>query len=324
MRHSNKRRNQTGFTLLEVVLALVLITLFMGTLFAVVKSSITASVEIEKVQQEDYEWSRFVALCRQTFESLPSTAILTLTSESQGLNAYQELTISGMPECLAFGVSPFSYQDTILALKPEPNQESNITSYFLGLYREDLVPKESTRARGTIDVATTVFAPADEQGRVWLPLLRDIQSLQWRFYEESSKEWKETWEESELPPLVELHLYKLDSTIPYRMVFSIPTTKLTQSNGTSTNRNSAASNNTGGQNGQGQQQNGNNSGNGQQGQQGGGRNGQNGGRGDNQERGRRGRNNSTEGQSQGGNSNNSSPRSENPRGNSQPNPPSRG
>ena len=123
--HSISQKSRQAFTLLEVVIALTLLTLFSGTLFSIVRGSVVAATEIEKVQQSNDQLNRFIALCRNTFQNLPSTAILTLTSTGQGLTPLQELTISGMPECFPFGASPFSYKDTILGLRPDVEATQN-------------------------------------------------------------------------------------------------------------------------------------------------------------------------------------------------------
>jgi hypothetical protein len=62
----------------------------------------------------------------------------------------------------------------------------------------------------------------DDQDRMWHPLIRGVTSLKWRFWKESSDEWLETWEETNLPDMVEMQLLMNGRTTPLRMVYSMP------------------------------------------------------------------------------------------------------
>lgn len=252
-----------AFTLLEVVIALTMLAMFSGTLFALIRGSVKAAAEIQQVQKDNDQVNRFIAICRQAFQNLPVTAILTLTVTETSTPSLQELTISGAPEVFPFGISPISYKETILGLRPDvaatEASESGQRVYYLGVSREDIVPEEVNQGAGVTRSTGDGVAAPDDQGRYWMPLLPAVTSLTWRFYKEEEDTWEEEWDSTQFPPLIEMNLLLSDRTQPIRVVFSLPTTKLTAADpsqaprqtGTQTTVATPSTNNGGGNNNRG-------------------------------------------------------------------------
>lgn len=226
-----------GFTLLEMIMALTLLSVLSGLIFGIVRVSLRTAVDTRQIQMENDEVNRYVALCRHMFQNLPVTAILTLKVTETASPPIQELTISGAPEAFSYGYSPMSYKDTILGIRPDyPATESAETNpegtrlYYLGLSREDIIPTQVGQSAGVTRAAGAGLAAPDDQGRYWMPLLSNVVSLNWRFYKQDEDIWEEEWEDTDLPPLVEMNLLLKDRTLPLRAVFALPTTKLTEAN----------------------------------------------------------------------------------------------
>lgn len=270
---------------MEVVIALIILGMITGTLFAIIQGSVRASSQIEQVQRENDSINRFLELCRQAFTTLPSTATLTLTSldPNNPVSSAQELTIAGSTRCFSFGIRPISYEDTILGLRPDPAgavDENGLPLYYLSLSREDLIPETEDNQMALRQETTGLNAP-DEQGRYWMPLLPGVVQMKWRFYKAADNTWLEEWDDSTWPDLVELQLQMRDRNLPLRMVYSVPTLQIVAGTGTSSSSSSSSSN----ANSQNQGNNNNNQGGGGRpgagggGQGGGGQGGGGGGRG---------------------------------------------
>lgn len=281
---------RAAFTLMEVVIALTILGMITGTLFAIIQGSVRAASQIGQLQRENDAINRFLDLCRKTFTTLPGTATLTLTAldpNTPGSSA-QELTISGSTHCFSFGTRPITYEDTILGLRPDPNGEvdqNGLLIQYLCLSREDLIPESDSNI--ALRQETTGLTAPDEQGRYWMPLLPDVVQLKWRFYKEEDDTWLEEWSDSDWPDLIEVQLVMRDRTTPIRMVYSVPTLEIvagnpSSSSSSSNNNTSSDSNAQGGQSGGGGGQGGG------RGNQGGGRGGDNQGRGGNDSGGRGG------------------------------------
>jgi type II secretory pathway pseudopilin PulG len=270
---------------MEVVIALTILGMITGTLFAIIQGSVRGASQIEQLQRENDAINRFLDLCRKTFTTLPSTATVKLKLLDQNQDAGQELTISGSPRCFGFGINPISYKDTILGLRPDPagaTDANGLLVQYLCLSREDLIPQSDANGLALRQETTGLSAP-DEEGRYWMPLLPDVATLKWRFYQEKDQTWLEEWDDDKWPDLIEVQLVMRDRTTPLRMVYSVPTLILTAGRGTPTTTPTNTTNQTSSQNGQGGGggNNGGNQGGGNNGggNNGGGRGGQNGGRG---------------------------------------------
>jgi len=218
---------------MEVVIALTILGMITATLFSIIQGSVRAAAQIEQLQRENDGINRFLELCRKTFTTLPSTATLTLTALDANLDAGQELTISGAPNCFGFGMRPISYSDTILGLRPDPAGATDANEallQYLCLSREDLIAQSDSRDIALRQEVSGLAAP-DEQGRYWMPLLPDVVSLKWRFYQEEDDTWLEEWAESDWPQLIEVQLLMRDRLTPLRMVYSLPVIQITAGTG---------------------------------------------------------------------------------------------
>jgi len=213
---------------MEVVIALTILGMITATLFSIIQGSVRAASQIEQLQRENDGINRFLELCRKTFTTLPSTATLTLAALDANVDAGQELTISGAPNCFGFGMRPISYSDTILGLRPDPaatTDGNGALLNYLCLSREDLITQSDSRDVALRQEISGLAAP-DEQGRYWMPLLPDVVSMKWRCYQEEDDTWLEEWAESEWPQLIELQLIMRDRVTPLRMVYSLPTIQI--------------------------------------------------------------------------------------------------
>ena len=225
---------QHGFSLIEVVIAMTLLALITGTLYAIIQGAVRGASEIEQIRRENDSINRLLDVCRKTFATLPSTATVTLElTDGSSFSEAQELRITGAPSCFGFGIQPMSYSETTLGLRPDPagRTDSNGAALFdFSLSREDLIPQSSSNEMALSQDLSGALA-ADEQGRHWMPLLNEVTSAKWRFYKLEEDVWYEEWSESEWPQLIELQLVMRDRLYPIRMVFSLPTRTLTPGRG---------------------------------------------------------------------------------------------
>jgi prepilin-type N-terminal cleavage/methylation domain-containing protein len=231
---AKRRAALPGFTLIEVVVALTILAMMTGTLFAIIQGSVRAATQIELLQRENDSINRLLDVLRKTFTTLPSTATIGLALTDQNASDQQELTITGAPNTFGFGIKPISYSPTILSLRPDAAarvDEAGNLLFSLSLSREDLIPPTDDKGVAPSQELDGVLAQ-DEQGRHWMPLLPEVSTLKWRFYKLKDDTWLEEWSESTWPDLIEIQLLMRDRTLPTRMVFSLPTLTLTAGTGT--------------------------------------------------------------------------------------------
>jgi len=236
--HGNRRRKHRtsrafpAFSLLEVVIALTILAMITTTLFAIIKGSVKGASDIERTQRENDQINRFLELCRITFQTMPSSATLTLKQlDSSGMASMQELSIAGVPSCFGFGALPTSYEETVIGLRPElsqPTNEEGQTRYLLSITRKDIIRASSDPTQTVMFTNPTDYpelAPDDQQ-RTWLPLLPGVILMKWRFFKDSSDEWLEAWTDTKWPDLIEIQLQMDGRSLPLRMVWAVPETQL--------------------------------------------------------------------------------------------------
>lgn len=219
-----------GFTLIEVVIGITILSMITVTLFAIIQGSMRGASEIEQLQRESDSVNRFIDLSRRTFATLPSTATLGLKLVQNTEPIIQELTITGSPDCFPFGLNPITLKATTLRMRPHPDglvDENNMPLNYLSLSRDDLIPKTADSQQSGIQQDVTGLYAPDEEGRYWMPLLPDVVSFKWRFYVEKDDTWVEEWSKSTWPDLIEGLLVLKNRTLPIRMVFTAPVLTIT-------------------------------------------------------------------------------------------------
>lgn len=225
-----------AFTLIEVVVALTILAMITGTLFAIIQGSVRAAAQIEQLQRENDSINRLLDVLRKSFTTMPSTATITLTPAEQSASGQQEILITGAPNTLGFGPKPISYSPTTLSLRPDlqgRTDEAGNPLYSLSLSREDLIPQTDDNNMA-LGVELDGVLAQDEQGRHWMPLLPDVSTLLWRFYRQRDDTWYEEWSRTEWPDLIEIQLLMRDRTTPIRMVFGVPVIALSPGRTTTT------------------------------------------------------------------------------------------
>lgn len=223
------RRGVAAFSLLEVVIALTILAMITTSLFAIIKGSVKGASDIERVQRENDQLNRFLELCRLTFQTMPSSATLTLKSiDANNAASGQELSIAGVPTCFGFGLTPTSYEETVIGLRPDtihPTAEDGSPRFDLAITRKDIIPQTSDNQM-SIQQSVSGALATDEQGRSWLPLLPGVVLLQWQFFKDSTDEWLPEWSSSKWPDLIELKIQMEGRSQPMRIVWATPETQL--------------------------------------------------------------------------------------------------
>ncbi len=231
---ATQRHGIKAFTLLEVIIALTILAMFSGTMFAIIRGSVKAAAEIRHVESENDQVNHFIRLCRQTFQNLPSTASITLKVTQAGTPAMQELTFSGANEMFSFGPNPISYKDTTIGLRPVTSgiqtSEDGLPIFNISITREDIIPTDGNQNNALVRSSGEGVLAPDDQGRVWMPLLPDVASLTWRGYKSDDDTWQEEWSSTNLPELIEMNLQLSGRSHPIRVVYTLPTIKLAAAN----------------------------------------------------------------------------------------------
>lgn len=235
-RVSQLRGKAKAFSLFEIVIAMAILSMLAGTLFGIVWKAADSAEEIRLYDRRDEQVARFVGLMRQTIESLPSGATMTMAPPEETATGFHEMTITGAPSAFHFGERNLGTGDTIVALRPqtEPSRDPAFADpiaaadspplFEIAISREDFAPDDSDGDGMVFNAGGDgAFLQADEEGRYWLPVLDDVTSMGWRFWDDEARDWLDQWDDdSRMPELLELALDDRFRPAPMRIVFEVP------------------------------------------------------------------------------------------------------
>lgn len=235
---------------------MVILSLILGSVFGVVWQATDSAAELRVLDARDQQVSRFLSLYRRTLESLPVGTSVTITPAEESASGQEEMKIEGATTAYAMGVDSDTDGETIIALRIQAEKPKGELEGYAGPLFQVAVSRESFKPiADDNDIAIRVgesdpFFEIDDEGRYWLPLLDNIVSMTWRYWDAEQREWMEVWEEDMMPEMLELSLLDPWRPAPLRVVFEMPahltqaaqasstspaTTEGSQSSGGSTN-----------------------------------------------------------------------------------------
>ncbi|MGB8354686.1 MAG: type II secretion system protein [Chthoniobacteraceae bacterium] len=180
---TTKLRGQNAFTLLEVTLAMGILVLLAGAVYAIVDASIRGTSELESHENRLQQESGFLSLCRQTFHALPATALFQVRIVQQGENFVPELIFRNSPGLFQWGnVSNVSFS-TILGVRQQVG----------GLFNLSILQDSEDEIGSYLNGGTAKHS--------WLVLMPDLRDVQWRFFDPRTQVWAKEWKEPTVRPL---------------------------------------------------------------------------------------------------------------------------
>ena len=172
---STTRRAQ-GFTLLEMALTMLIVSLLMAAIFAIVGSTSELADGMQRDQDRDGQRHSFAQFCERTLRSLPPNGFVRLKVKQSGNHYLSELALKNAPA--AFSGSGANGV-TILETEEQTNGYLRVVLKYLSA--EDASAADSGKA----DVS--------KQQR--LVLIENVAKCEWKFYDARSQQWVTLWNE---------------------------------------------------------------------------------------------------------------------------------
>ena len=204
--HGTAKLARRAFTLLEVMIAVLIIAMLMVSVYRFVKSVLVAvnvSTETTVTKQE-----------MEGFMSFVSTQLADLPIKQQGVLAGTPHKYNNLPAdemdwvCIGgHGVLTTSAPDQYRVTLAIQNVKGRNNEYEIGLRRRPV--------------------DADERNYNWLPLLHPAAALEIRYFEPRGKQWIEAWQDPVLrPTLVRVRVWRTKDEPPYETIISLPTARM--------------------------------------------------------------------------------------------------
>lgn len=162
-----------GFTLLEMVIVMFILALLVGAIFGIVRGVTQLTNDMTVEQQRDSRMHGFIELCSRTFRNLPPNAIVRLRTKQAGGRYLGELVLVGARSPVSGDAGGVTLLQTVEA--PD--------GYLRVMMRAMTAAQVSAWEKG------------DEDAGLRVPLMENVATLEWKFFNVVSGEWEPVWNE---------------------------------------------------------------------------------------------------------------------------------
>jgi type II secretory pathway component PulJ len=181
---TRQRVKNSGYLLLEVLLAVAVLSISVVMIFRIIQTTLKATADITFLQTQQRKVDGISQLLRRNFESMPQTC----TFQTRSVNGSLELIFRSAPFNFSWVTSKANFGTVVIASRPLPNGRLALT-----------VLQESG------DALNSYVDGSNEKKGEWFPLVDDAEQLSWRFFDGQTEKWTSDWPNpSTKPSLVEL------------------------------------------------------------------------------------------------------------------------
>jgi hypothetical protein len=171
-----KWRRAGGFTLLEMIMAMLVLVLLVGAIFAIVGGTTQLADEMARALERDAKRHSFAQFCERMFRTLPGTAQVRLRVKQEGNFYTGELALKNAPSPVgATGANGMT------TLRTEQSPDGYLRVLLEMLTNEESDARELGKGN----------APKQQ-----LVLLEGVAKCEWKFFNIQSNEWEPVWNEN--------------------------------------------------------------------------------------------------------------------------------
>lgn len=204
-------RPRRGFTLLELVLAMAILAIVVGMVFATARTSLALGKTIVETQNEEMLHQAFFDLLENRFSSLPGNTRLDLSVTESASHYISDLTLQNVPLSFTWG----GEERTAKAVQLSTVKRRSAYLDIVLRYYENEVLEGSESQFGKTSLDNEPFAE--------IVLLEDVAYFEWRALDGRSLEWGYEWDiQGRLPLQLELVMAMGAKGEEIRKVFWIP------------------------------------------------------------------------------------------------------
>ena len=178
--HPSYRRH--GFTVLELVLAMLVMALLMGMIFSTATANLQLSNTVVERQNEESVKTAFFELLNRRFSSLPGNTRMELKSNDAGNHYLSDLTLQNVPLAFSWGGA----EKVAKAVQLSTVQKRDGYLDIVLRYYEDEILQDSTNANTATSIKAEPFAE--------VVLLEGVRTFEWRVLDGRTMEWNYDWD----------------------------------------------------------------------------------------------------------------------------------
>ena len=198
----NRGAGGEGFLLLEVLLALAVLSIVVVLIFQIIQTTLRVASDINFLEGQQQKVDGICELLRRNFVAMPQTALFQTRKKGNEF----ELIFRNAPFNFSWLGTGAQYGTVVIASRPRADG------------RIDLSVLQETE-----DASQNVLATQADWKGTWLPLLNDIDQISWRFFDPRNAKWSTDWPDAGTKPsLIEITLKLAGRPHPERAVFRWP------------------------------------------------------------------------------------------------------
>ena len=210
-----------GFTLLEVMIATMIIALLATTLFRFVSTNLRAMKDTTELQDERESLQAVVRFLQAQLADLPrreNGALLGNPLKLHDLSSDEIIWRTHAGQGVLTAAAPGEYRVT-MTVQPV---ESTSSELELGLRREPITPE----ARADVDF----FARGSGASKYnWVSLVRPMAAFEVRYFDPRLNAWLDRWtDQTARPQLVRVRLWKNADDPPVEAILPVPSSQMQQ------------------------------------------------------------------------------------------------
>ena len=206
------RPRPSGFTLLELVIAIGLLAILVGMVFGTARTSLALGNTIVETQHEEMLHQAFFDLLHQRFSSLPGNARFDLKAQDSSAQHLSDLTLQNVPLSFTWGGQARIAKAVQLSTV---KRRSGYLDVVLRYYEDEILPDSASTFGKSDSASQKPFAE--------IVLLSDVAYFEWRVLDGRSMEWSYDWDQQgRLPLQLELKLAIGAKGEEIRQIFWLP------------------------------------------------------------------------------------------------------
>ncbi len=186
---------KSGFTLLELVIAIALIGILIGMVMKTSNAALMVGNTVVQTQNEEMLHQAFIDLLDRRLTSLPGNTRFDVKVQDNGTQYLSTLTLQKVPLGFTWGNQErIAKAVTLETVRRRSGYLDIVLSYYENEILEDT---SSTNTNSSILLSKEPFAQ--------ITLLEDVRYFEWRFLDGTNLEWRYDWDlQGRLPLQIEL------------------------------------------------------------------------------------------------------------------------
>jgi type II secretion system protein J len=174
----------SGYLLLEVLLALAILSIVVVMVFQIIQTTLRVTSEINYLQLQQRKVDGICELLRRNFVSMPQTCVF----QTRNQNGSMELLFRYAPFSFSWAKTGAKYGTVVIGSRPQSDGRLALS-----------VLEESG------NVSESYVDSGIERKGDWVPLITNLERLSWRFYDSRTGKWSSDWPDTAIKPnLVEI------------------------------------------------------------------------------------------------------------------------